>query len=71
MMLWKWSVRCWAHFFRERAEMEILTKELRQAQLNKLEAQTALDYATGIVLYNDNRIARLKLRIKELEKESK
>jgi hypothetical protein len=51
--------------------MEVLVKELRQAQLNKLEAQTALDYATGIVLYNDNRITRLKLRIKELDKENK
>ena len=70
-MWWKRIVRCWQHFSRERTEMEVLVKELRQAQLNKLEAQTALDYATGIVLYNDNRITRLKLRIKELDKENK
>lgn len=70
-MWWKRIVRCWRHLFRDRTEMEVLVKELRQAQLNKLEAQTALDYATGIVLYNDNRITRLKLRIKELDKENK
>lgn len=70
-MWWKRIVRCWRHFTREKTEMELLVRELREAQLNKLEAQTALDYATGIVLYNDNRIARLKLRIKELDKESK
>lgn len=70
-MWWKRIVRCWRHFARDKTEMELLVKELREAQLNKLEAQTALDYATGIVLYNDNRIARLKLRIKELDKESK
>ncbi len=67
----RWVTKLWTDFFREKTEMEVLVKELRQAHFHRLEAQTALDYATGIVLYNDNRIARIKLRIKELEKESR
>lgn len=46
-----------------KTELEILQKELHEARLSKLEAETALEYATSVVSYNDARIARLKDRI--------
>lgn len=48
---------------RTKTELEILQKELHEARLSKLEAETALEYATSVVSYNDARIARLKDRI--------
>ena len=48
---------------RAKTELEILQKELHEASLSKLEAETALEYATSVVSYNDARIARLKERI--------
>jgi hypothetical protein len=48
---------------RTKTELEILQKELHEARLSKLEAETALEYATSVVSYNDARIARLKERI--------
>lgn len=50
-----------------KTELEILQKELHEANLSKLQAETALEYATSVVSYNDARIARLKSRITQLE----
>jgi len=44
---------------------EIISKELRGAQLNKLEAESAVDYAKSVVSYNEQRIARLQKRLIE------
>jgi hypothetical protein len=49
---------------------EILSKEMREAYLSKLEAEKALEYATSVVEYNRNRMRRLEERIQALHKES-
>jgi uncharacterized protein YutE (UPF0331/DUF86 family) len=47
------------NFFRQPTRLEMVTKELAVAHIAKLEAETAVDYATSVVAYNDARIARL------------
>ena len=49
--------------------VEITQDELRMAQLEKLKAESAADYANGIVAYNEARIARLNKRISEYKAE--
>jgi tRNA(Phe) wybutosine-synthesizing methylase Tyw3 len=49
---------------------EILSKEMREAYLSKLEAEKALEYATSVVEYNRSRMRRLEERIQALNKES-
>ena len=39
--------------------MEVIANELALAHLSMLEAETAVDYATSIVIYNRTRILRL------------
>jgi len=48
-----------------RTLQEIISKELREAQLNKLEAESAVDYAKSVVSYNEQRIVRLQKRLIE------
>jgi hypothetical protein len=43
----------------------MVTKELAMANLAKLEAETAADYAKSVVAYNDARIKRLEAHLKE------
>ena len=45
--------------------VEITQEELRMAQLEKLKAESAADYAKSVVAYNEARIARLNKRISE------
>jgi predicted ArsR family transcriptional regulator len=45
--------------------MEVVTKELAQAHLDRLEAEGAVEYATAVLEYNVTRIERLNTRIKE------
>lgn len=52
---------------RPRTNKEIMEHELKLAQLAKLEAETALEYASSMVDYNNLRIIRLKERIAELD----
>ena len=57
-----------AHFknlFRQPTALEVVTKELAMANLAKLEAETAADYAKSVVAYNDARIKRLEAHLKE------
>jgi hypothetical protein len=44
---------------------EVITYELHQAHLRKLEAETAAEYADAAIRYNEKRIARLKARLME------
>lgn len=53
---------------RPRTLEEIISKEMREAYLSKLEAEKALEYATSVVEYNRNRIRRLEERLKDLGK---
>ena len=48
---------------------EIIAKELREAVIKKLEAESAVEYAASIVTYNVERISRLQRRLKEHEGE--
>jgi hypothetical protein len=49
--------------------LEMVVRELVQAQRSKLEAETAQDYASNMVQYNDDRICRLRVRLTELQGE--
>ena len=51
--------------FRQPTPLEVVSKELAQAHLRKLEAETAVDYARSIVAYNDARIKRLEGYMKD------
>ena len=44
---------------------EIIEKEMREAVIKKLEAESAVEYARSIVQYNQQRIERLEKRLQE------
>ena len=44
---------------------ETIVKELREAHLKKLEAESGVEYAQSVVLYNEQRIKRLEARLLE------
>ncbi len=44
---------------------EIIAKELHEAHLRKLEAETAAEYASAAIQYNEDRISRLQKRLLE------
>ena len=44
---------------------EIIAKELREAHIKKLEAESAVEYAASVVQYNQERIKRLEQRLTE------
>jgi hypothetical protein len=50
--------------------LEMVAKELVQAQRAKLEAESAREYAHAMVCYNYDRIARLQERLTELQGET-
>lgn len=52
---------------RPRTLEEIISKEMREAYISKMEAEKALEYATSVVDYNRQRIRRLEERLNELK----
>ncbi|CAB5217890.1 hypothetical protein UFOVP205_34 [uncultured Caudovirales phage] len=48
---------------RARTIYEIIAKELQEAHLRKLEAETAQEYAIAAIQYNEARIQRLQRRL--------
>jgi len=56
-------------YMRQPTHMEMVNKELEEARLEKLEAETAVEYAQSIVQYNTKRIDRLNTYIAEQGKE--
>ena len=44
---------------------EIIEKEMREAVIKKLEAESAVEYAQSVVAYNEQRIERLEKRLHE------
>jgi hypothetical protein len=44
---------------------EIIEKEMREAVIKQLEAESAVEYARSIVQYNQQRIERLEKRLYE------
>lgn len=51
---------------RARTRREILLKELKEAYLSKLNAETALEYAQSVLNYNEARITRINKRLADL-----
>jgi hypothetical protein len=52
-------------YWRDMTPREVITRELAQAHLDRLEAEGAVEYATAVMEYNEKRIARLNDRMKE------
>jgi hypothetical protein len=50
---------------RSRTIHEVIAKELQEAHLRKLEAETAAEYANAAIQYNEQRIARLQKQLLE------
>lgn len=48
---------------------EVILKEMREAQLRKLEAESGVEYAVSVVQYNEKRIKRLEERLQHHEDE--
>lgn len=53
---------------RPRTLEEIISKEMREAYLSKMEAEKALEYATSVVEYNRQRIRLLEEKLLQLGK---
>jgi hypothetical protein len=51
--------------FKKPSPLEMIAGELAHAHLEKLEAETAVEYAQSIVDYNITRITRLNARLEE------
>lgn len=51
--------------FKKPTPLEMIATELAHAHLEKLEAETAVEYAQSIVDYNMTRIKRLNERMEE------
>ena len=51
--------------FKKPTPLEMIAAELADAHLEKLNAETAVEYAQSIVDYNMTRIARLNARLEE------
>lgn len=56
--------------FRRLSATEVAASELTEAELNRLKAQTAVEYATSVVSYEDARIKRLRKYLTEQEKQA-
>jgi hypothetical protein len=51
--------------FRKPSPLEVIASELAHAHLEKLEAETACEYAQSVINYNVTRIKRLNERMEE------
>jgi hypothetical protein len=51
---------------RAKTPLEMVEKELIEAQIAKLQAETSVEYSSAIVNYNEQRIIRLQKRFREL-----
>jgi hypothetical protein len=51
--------------FKKPTPLEMIAAELAEAHMEKLEAETAVEYTQSIVDYNVARIARLNSRLDE------
>jgi hypothetical protein len=52
-------------YWRDLTPLEVVTRELALAHLERLDAEGAVEYAQAVLEYNERRIERLNLRIKE------
>jgi len=69
-MNWKeLTVRYLKDLVKTRTIREVILKELQEAQLRKLDAESAVEYAVSVVEYNEKRIKRLEERLNHHEDE--
>ena len=52
-------------YWRDLTPLEVVTRELALAHLERLDAEGAVEYAQAVLEYNEKRIERLNIRIKE------
>jgi hypothetical protein len=52
-------------YYRDLTPAEVITRELAQAHLDRLEAEAAVEYAKAVLDMNMARIERLNTRLKE------
>lgn len=65
-MSWRDSTsRFVKEILRAKTIREVIARELREAHLKKLEAESAVEYARSVVVYNEQRIKRLEQRLTE------
>ena len=65
-MSWRDSAaRLVKDLLRQKTIRELIAKELKEAHMRKLEAESATEYARSIVIYNEQRIKRLQERLTE------
>lgn len=50
---------------RSKTIREVIAKELKEAHMKKLEAESGVEYALSVVQYNERRIKRLEQRLLE------
>jgi hypothetical protein len=71
-MNWKeLTVKYLKDLVKTRTIREVIFKEMQEAQLRKLEAESAVEYAVSVVQYNEKRIKRLEERLNHHEDEDK
>lgn len=58
-------IRFMKEIIRAKTIHEVIAKELREAHLKKLEAESGVEYALSVVQYNEQRIKRLEQRLME------
>ena len=69
-MNWKeLTVRYIRDLVKPRTIREVILKEMQEAQLRKLDAESAVEYAVSVVQYNEKRIKRLEERLNHHEDE--
>jgi hypothetical protein len=69
-MNWKeLTVKYLKDLVKTRTIREVIIKELQEAQLRKLDAESAVEYAVSVVQYNEKRIKRLEERLNHHEDE--
>ena len=56
--------------FRRQSPVEVAAAELAEAELNRLRAHTAVEYAMSVVAYEDARIKRLRKFLADSEKQA-
>jgi hypothetical protein len=71
-MNWKeLTVRYIRDLVKPKTIREVILKEMQEAQLRKLDAESAVEYAASVVQYNEKRIKRLEERLNHHEDEEK
>ena len=67
-MNWKeLTVKYLKDLVKPRTIREVILKELKEAKLRKLEAESGVEYAVSVVQYNEKRIKRLEDRLLQHE----